>query len=136
VSWTCPRCGRTFATPGQSHSHDVVELDAHFAGRPGLRETFDQLAAALPDDVRVEPLRTAIILAHHTTLAYVAVLRDRLRLGIFLDRALEADRVAAVARVSARKIDNVIELRTTADIDDEVRGWLAEAYALHSGADA
>jgi hypothetical protein len=34
MSWTCPTCARTFAREDQFHSHDTVDLDGHFAGRP------------------------------------------------------------------------------------------------------
>jgi hypothetical protein len=55
VTWVCPRCQRTFASEGKFHSHDLVEVDRHFAGRPAeLRAAFDTLVAALPADVHMD----------------------------------------------------------------------------------
>jgi Domain of unknown function (DUF5655) len=134
VTWVCPRCQRTFASEGQFHSHDLVDVDRHFAGRPAeLRAAFDALVAALPADVHIDGLKTVIVLAARTTFCYVVVQRDRLSIGVFLDRALVSPRVTKVDHVSSGKVASVIEVRGPGEIDDELRGWLSEAYALRSG---
>jgi hypothetical protein len=133
VTWVCPRCQRTFASEGQFHSHDVVGLDRHFAGRSaGLRTAFDTLIAALPADVHIDALKTAIILAARTTFAYVVVQRDRLSIGVFLDRALASPRVTRVDHVSPGKVASMVEVREPGEIDGELRSWLSEAYDLRS----
>jgi hypothetical protein len=133
VSWVCPRCQRTFSSEGQFHSHDIVDLDRHFAGQRGeLRAAFDALVAALPSDVRVDPLKSAIILAARTTFCFIVVHCDRLLIGVFLDRVLGSPRVTKVDHVASGKIGNVIEVRRPGEIDDELRSWLREAYDLRS----
>jgi hypothetical protein len=135
VTWVCPRCQRTFASEGQFHSHDLVEVDRHFAGRPAeLRAAFDTLVAALPADVHMDGLKTVIVLAARTTFCYVVVQRDRLSIGVFLDRALASPRVTKVDHVSSGKVASVVEVREAAEIDGELRGWLGEAYDLRSPA--
>jgi hypothetical protein len=75
--------------------------DPRRAGQPaGLRTPFDTLVAALPADVRIDALKTAIVLAAHATFCYVVVQHDRLLVGVFLDRALDSPRVTKVDRVS------------------------------------
>jgi hypothetical protein len=134
VTWVCPRCQRTFASEGQFHSHDLVDVDRHFAGRPAeLRTAFDRLVAALPADVHVDGLKTAIVLAARTTFCYVVVQRDRLSIGVFLDRALGSPRVTKVDHVSSGKVASVVEVRAASEIDGELRGWLSEAYDQRSG---
>jgi predicted transport protein len=133
VTWVCPRCQRTFASEGQFRSHDVTGLDPHFAGRPAeLRTAFDTLVAALPADVHIDALKTAIILAARTTFAYVVVQRDRLSIGVFLDRALVSPRVTKIDHVSSGKVANVVDVREPGEIDGELRSWLSEAYDLRS----
>ena len=135
MSWVCPRCQRTFSSEGQFHSHDVVDVDRHFAGRAAeLRTAFDTLVAALPADVRIDALKTAIVLAARATFCYVVVQHDRLLIGVFLDRALGSSRVTKVDRVSPSKVASVVEVREPAEIDGELRGWLSEAYHLRSAA--
>jgi hypothetical protein len=129
MSWTCPTCSRTFAHEGQSHSHDTVSLDHHFVGRPaGHREAFDLLVAALPADVRVEPLRSVVIVAGRTTFAFVIVQARGLRVGIFLDEPIDHPRVQKVDHRSARIVASEVIVRGPGDIDDELRAWLLRAY--------
>ncbi len=133
MSWTCPRCGRSFASESQVHSHDVGVVDSHFAGRSSeLRAAFDAVVRSLPADVRVDSLTTAIILAARTTFAYVVVRRDRLLVGLFLERGLESPRVVRVEAISARKVASIIEVRRPEDVDNELCGWLCDAHRLRS----
>jgi hypothetical protein len=133
MSWVCPRCQRTFSSEGQFHSHDVVGVDRHFAGRPAeLRTTFDTLVAALPADVRIDALKTGIVLAARATFCYVVVQHDRLLIGVFLDRALASPRVTRVDHVSPTKVASVVEVREPGEIDSELRRWLSDAHRLRS----
>ena len=134
MTWVCPRCQRTFASEGQFHSHDLVDVDRHFVGRPAeLRAAFDALVAALPADVHIDGLKTAIVLAARTTFCYVVVQRDRPSIGVFLDRAVVSPRVTKVDHVSSGKIASVVEVREPGEINHELRSWLNEAYELRSG---
>ena len=135
MTWTCPQCGRRFAREDQFHSHDTVAVDAHFAGRPPpLRATFDELIASLPEDVEVRALRTVIILSAATTFAFVNVQSKRLLVGVFLDRPLDAARVVKIDEVSPHKMASVVAVRDPLDVDDELRGWLRDAYDLRAAA--
>jgi Domain of unknown function (DUF5655) len=131
VSWTCPSCARTFAREDQFHSHDAVGVDAHFAGRPErLRVSFDKLIGSLPPDVRVEALRTVIVLTTRRTFSFITVQAERLLVGVFLDRRLDSSRVVKVDPVSSRKVGSVVEVRGPGDVDDELQQWLRDAYEL------
>lgn len=133
VSWRCPRCGRRFAHEDQFHSHDTVDVDAHFTGRPArVRASFDRLIGSLPSDVQVEPLRSVIVLSAHTTFSFITVQSRRLLVGIFLDRQLDSPRIVKVDVVTSRKIANTVEARGPDDIDDELCRWLREAYELRA----
>ncbi|KRF18222.1 hypothetical protein ASH02_01220 [Nocardioides sp. Soil796] len=50
-------------------------------------------------------------------------------LSVALPRALQSARVKQVVHPSAGTWMNHLELRDVADVDDEVRGWLVEAWA-------
>jgi hypothetical protein len=136
MSWTCPRCARTFAREDQFHSHDTEDVDAHFAGRPErLRESFDKLMGSLPSDVQAEALRTVIVLSARRTFAYITVQSKRLLVGVFLEHALESPRVVNIDHVSARKFGSVVDVRGPGDVDDELQLWLRQAYQLCPKAD-
>jgi hypothetical protein len=106
-----------------------VDLDAHFAGRPErLREAFDKLIESLPADVEVDLLRSVIILSAGTTFSFITVQAKRLLVGLFLQRPLDSGRVVKVNQVSPGKVGSEIDVRGPADVDDELRMWLGEAY--------
>ena len=131
MSWTCPRCGRTFARDDQLHSHDTVGVDAHFAGRPEpLRQSFDKLVGSLPSDVQVEALTSVIVLSARRTFAYIVVQAKRLMVGVFLEHALDSPRVVKIEPVAARKFGSVIDVRDPGDVDGELQQWLRQAYEL------
>jgi uncharacterized protein DUF5655 len=129
MSWSCPRCGRRFANEDQFHSHETVDVDAHFVGRSGrLREALDKLIGSLPSDVRVEALQSVIVVSAHTTFSYITVQSRRILVGVLLDRRLDSPRVVKVDVISPRKIGNVVAIGSPDDVDDELRGWLRQAY--------
>ena len=131
MSWTCPRCARTFAREDQFHSHDTEDVDAHFAGRAEhLRQAFDTLIGLLPPDVRVDALSSVIVLSAGHTFAYITVQAKRLLVGVFLEHAVESPRVVKIDEVSVRKFGSVIDVRGPDDVDDELERWLRQAYRL------
>ena len=78
----------------------------------------------------VEAKKTSIHLVAGSAFAGVHPQKSKLRLNIVTDRRLEGPRIRKVEQVSARRFHNEIDLVTPADIDDDVRGWLTEAYSL------
>jgi predicted transport protein len=131
VSWSCPTCARTFARENQFHSHDTVGVDAHFAGRPErLRESFDKLIGSLPSDVQVEALTSVIAISARRTFAYIVVQDKRLRVGVFLEHALDSPRVVKIDHISLRKFGSLIDVGGPGEVDDELQQWLRQAYLL------
>jgi hypothetical protein len=132
--WTCPACGRPFANPNQQHScHAGITVDSHFAGRPPeLRATFDTLEAALRElgPLTVEALKSRIGFKTRMCFCAAHVRRDHLHCHVVLARTLSSPRFRKVTALSPRNIVHEFALRSPADIDAEVRGWLAEAYAV------
>jgi len=130
MTWNCPRCGRAFARAGQWHSCAIVDVDRHFAGRPAeLRDAYQAILGGLADDVRVASVKTAIHVAAKSVFASITVRRDHLRVGFLLDRALDSQRVTRTERLSRRVVANGVDVHHPYDVDDELLGWLAEAYA-------
>jgi len=133
--WTCPRCGNAFVQRNASHSCVSVPLDSHFSGRPELRSLFDALVAACEEHgpVTIVSSKTRIALMDRVRFASVMPRKAYLRCGVWLGRPVESERVVRLDRYGERVWYAFFELREPADIDDEVRGWLAEAVAIGRG---
>jgi hypothetical protein len=134
--WTCPRCGNAFVHRNASHSCVSVPLDSHFDGRaPHVRELFDDFVAACSEHVpvRIVSSKTRIALMDRVRFASVMPRKAYLRCGLWLARPVESPRVVRLDRYGERIFYVWFELRTPQDIDDEVRGWIAEAALSATG---
>ena len=135
--WTCPACKRHFGRANQSHGcapaltvDDYYDkLDARL--RPTFRRIHDALVAHLKKlgPVEVEAVSVGIMLRRSRTFAELRPRRDRLVLSFLLSRPLAHQRIAKTLQLSANRMAYFVDLRSVADIDRELRGWLTEAYA-------
>ena len=132
--WNCPACGRSFANRNQSHAcGPLLELEWHFEGKqPWVRETFDRIVQAVSalGPVTVLPEKTRIAL--HARMSFAALMPRRSWLDghVVLARCLESERFSRVDTYSPRNVVHAFRLRSPDEVDDEVRAWLAEAYAV------
>jgi hypothetical protein len=116
---------------------DLVEttLDSHFAGKePAVRALYDALLARLRElgPVTEEPKKTCIHLVHRTALAGAYPRREYLNLEFKTDYPIASERIAKSERVSRNRYHHTLHLASTAELDDEVLGWLRDAYTLSS----
>ena len=131
--WRCERCGREFANRNQSHACGRHDLDHHFTGKPPeIRALFDAVVAAIQDIGPVEVLPEKTRIAFHVRMSFAQVTPRRAWLDghIVLARRLESSRFRSVQTFSPRNHLHAFRLETLDDIDDEFRGWLAEAYTV------
>jgi hypothetical protein len=107
-----------------------------FDGHPFARQVYDRVRALLgelgPDGIRIG--RSQISFRRSRGFAYLWIPGRHLRnpdadvvLSIALDRRIDSPRFKEVVHPSARTWMHHLEIYRLADVDDEVRGWLAEA---------
>ncbi len=118
-------------TPEEVFDHDPVALAIH----DEIRRTLLRL-----DGVRVRVTRSQVGFRRDRAFAmlwrpgrYVAS-DVPVVLSVALPRALQSARLKQVVKPSAGTWMHHLELRDVTDIDDEVRGWLVEAWAAATGA--
>jgi hypothetical protein len=132
--WTCPTCGRTFANRNQTHTCATLrDLDGHFAGKaPTVRATFDRILEVVrrSGPVTVLPEKTRIAL--HVRMSFAAFMpRARWLDGhLVLARRLDSARFRRVETYSPRNILHAFRLTGPGEVDEELAGWLAEAYEV------
>jgi hypothetical protein len=132
--WTCPRCGRTFATLNQTHTcAALTDLDRHFAGKqPQVREAFDRAVSAVSalGPVQVLPEKTRIAL--HVRMSFAAFMpRIRWLDGhLVLAERVDSPRFRKVEVYSPRNVLHAFRLTGPGEVDDEFVGWLAAAYRV------
>lgn len=131
--WTCPKCGRSFANRNQYHFCSVVDLEDHFAGRDAaVVETFHRLlsAARKSGPVKVLPEKTRIAFQVRMSFAAFTLRRRWVDGHVVLARRLDSPRFRRVEVISPRNQVHVFRLHEPSEVDNEVVGWLAEAYRV------
>jgi hypothetical protein len=128
--WHCPQCGRSFEKPNQWHSHYSTSVESHLEGKPEAKALFDMLFSKLETfgPVRADAVKTSInlISKHHFGAVYPG--KKGLRLGFVLHRKVEDDRITRHEWVGGDKWGHQVRLSNPNDIDDQLLGWLREAY--------
>ena len=131
--WRCPQCQREFANINQSHACGRHALDAHFDGKPPhIRAIYDAFVAALAaiGPVIVLPEKTRIAFQVRMSFAQLTPRRNWVDGHVVLARRLEHPRFRSVQTFSPRNHLHVFRLVDVGDVDDDVRAWLKEAYAV------
>ncbi len=135
--WKCPKCGRRFARPGQAHSCQVVPLATHLRkAPPGVRRIYAAIMRAIRacGPVQIAPTKTGINLLSGTSLGGMTLHREYINLGLVLTRRLEGThpprRVVSVLQLSPRSFAYRVRVRSVAEVDAQLRGWISEAYAV------
>jgi hypothetical protein len=131
--WVCPRCNREFANRNQTHTCGTVSLDEHLRGRsPEVVAMFERFRAIVEarGPVTVLPEKTRI--AFHVRMSFAAVMlrRDHLDGHVVLARRLESPRFLEIQTFSPRNHLHQFRFHSLDELDDEVRVWIDEAYAV------
>jgi hypothetical protein len=108
-------------------------IAAQYAGaKATLRPIFERVQAyvtALGADVRIEPRQTYVAFARKSQFALIQPsTKTRVDLGLVLPGVAPTERLAASANFGSGSINRRVALATPADVDDEVGGWLLQAY--------
>jgi len=131
--WRCDKCGREFANRNQSHACGTTELADHFRDKPAeIRALYDRVVAVLDTigPVRILPEKTRIAFQVRMSFAQITPRKRWLDGHVVLARRLESPRFRRIETFSPRNHMHVFRLTSPAEIDDEFRQWLVEAYSV------
>ena len=106
---------------------------AHFEkSSPPVTATYAALLKASRQlgPFREDPKKTSIHLVRQTAFAGVATRKDALILTLKSDRKIESPRIFRAEQASANRWHLEMRLSSPAEVDAELRTWLASAYKL------
>jgi hypothetical protein len=106
--------------------HDYFATSRHAIERPIFEAVFEHLESVGP--IRVEAVEVGILFKRQRTFAELRPKRDRVVLSVLLSRPLQATRIVKTWVGPGLRRGYFIDLRDPADVDDELRDWLTEAY--------
>jgi endogenous inhibitor of DNA gyrase (YacG/DUF329 family) len=131
--WRCPRCQRKFANRNQSHFCGRHNLKTHFEGKTAvIRAIFDAVLAAVRrcGPVIVLPEKTRIAFQVRMSFAQVTPRLRWVDAHVVLARRMEHPRFRRIDTISTRNHAHHFRLSSLSDVNEDVEGWLAEAYAV------
>jgi len=132
--WICPDCGRQFHIPNSWHScTSGRKVEHHLAGKsPKVVDAYHKFEAMVREigPIKVEPLKSRIGFKARSTFAGASFTQSTLRAGFVLARRLEDPRLH-VDSYGSRRV-HILEVTDPAQLPDDLRAWLAEAYELGS----
>jgi hypothetical protein len=132
AAWTCPECKRDFGRRNQSHECAAGMSEAeYFATGPAFeRPVYEAVAEHLQmvGPVKVEYVSVGIFFKRTRTFAELRPMRSRVRLSVLLSRRFKHPRIVKAYHGTGLRSAYFVDLHEAADVDDEVRDWLTEAY--------
>jgi hypothetical protein len=132
VPWTCPECGRQFARNRQGHDcAPAMTLAEYFSSGPAMeRPIFDVVVAHLESlgPVHVEPVSVGIFFKQPRKFAQLRTMTRWIALSFSLDRRVDHRLISRKPMPHGARYYHVVNLREPSDVDDEIKGWLTEAY--------
>lgn len=108
-----------------------MAIEEYFAtGPPFERPVFDAVMARLDDvgPVHVEPVSVGIFLKRAQIFAELRPMTRWVAVSFSLTRTVTSARIARKVVDTGRRKHHVVNVRTPDEVDDELAGWLIEAY--------
>ena len=131
--WTCPKCTRQFANLNQTHSCGSYTVEDHFRDKsPQVRSLYEGYVDLVNrcGPVTVVPAKTRIGFQVRMIFTALSVRQRSLDCHVVLSRRLESDRFMRIQSLSPRNHVHYFSIRSREELDDEVLGWLTEAYEV------
>ena len=132
-AWVCPDCKRQFARRGQGHEcSPAMTIEEYFStGPPFERPIFDAVMAGLDERVgpiHVEPVSVGIFLKRARGFCELRPRTKWVAVGFGLPHTISSARIARKVIDTGAIKYHVVNVRTSAEVDEQLLDWLAEAY--------
>lgn len=133
TAWTCPKCDRRFGRRNQSHEcAPAMTLDDYFAadGPPFERPVFEAVYAHLASlgPLHLEPVSVGLFFKRSRTFVELRPMTRWMKLSFILSHRVDDPRISRALSVSGSRVYHETRLRGPDDVDEQVRGWLTDAY--------
>lgn len=112
---------------------ETYSVDDHFVNKdPSVRALYNQLIKTVKKfgPIEEDPKKTSIHINRKSALAGVETRKDCILLNIKLDHPIKSPRIEKMEQVSAKRFHHKVRITSLKDFDDELKGWLMQAYAL------
>jgi len=110
-----------------------MTIEEYFAtGPPHERPIYDAVVAYLRTlgPIHIEPVSVGVFIKKHGSFVELRPMTKWSALSFSLERTVAHPQIARKPIHAGRRVFHVVNLRSPEDLTDDVKEWLAEAYAL------
>lgn len=135
MSWTCPKCARTFTRNKQAHSCETHDISLLFSDKsPEIFELFKALISKVQElgPMEVHIAKWNITIRSKTTFMSIFPEKSDLALAIIRDEPLDDFPVYSTYQYSKNRWSNHVKIEEPEEIDDQLLNWIQYAYELCS----
>jgi Domain of unknown function (DUF5655) len=129
--WTCPRCGRSFASRNQTHACTAVTVEEHLRGKSDtaieIYRAFER-AVMLQGKSRPHATKTRIAFINRMTFAGAAFGSAHLNVSLILPQWVDHPRFNRVDLYGPVSYGQRLRLTAPEQVDAELSGWLRQSY--------
>lgn len=132
--WTCPKCKQTFVTRNIWHSCVRLDVNDFFKGSdPKARKLYDAFLNLVSSFGPVKENRVKGSINFQARVRFAGISRitkNGLVCGFWLKRKIKSPRFTKTEFIPPNNYIYRFLLRETHELDNEVKGWLGEAYSV------
>jgi Domain of unknown function (DUF5655) len=129
--WTCPRCGRSFASRNQTHACTPVTVEEHLRGKSEAATLIYRAleeAMLLQGESRVHATKSRIAFINRMTFASATLGSGHVDATLILPEWVDHPRFDRIDLYGAVTYAQRLRLTSGGAVDAELGGWLREAY--------
>jgi len=132
MSWTCPRCERSFQKENQWHYCYKNDLSTLFKGKnPELEFVFDKLLLAVSEwgHMDISPTKNCVVFVSSQTFLVVKPMKKVLNLKFYLEQPIEDPILFKVTKYGKR-FEHHVRVSTLEEIDPHLISLIRESFEL------
>jgi len=131
--WQCPACGRRYANRNQYHSCTTMTVEQHLRDKT-LRavELYVALEAAAQEcgPIRVHAMKSRIAFITRMQFAGATLRKKYVVAALDLPYRVESPRFWKIDCYGPHSFGHYLRIHSVDEIDEELKGWLCEAYRV------
>jgi hypothetical protein len=131
--WRCPKCGARFITRNIWHSCGKYTLEGLFSrSEPHVLPLFRKFARLVREcgTVHMIPQKSRVVFMVRVRFAGAYPRKTYFIAGFALARRLKSPRIRKIEAYAPHFIGHMMDIRSEADLDGELRGWIRESFAV------
>ncbi|HWC77160.1 MAG TPA: DUF5655 domain-containing protein [Blastocatellia bacterium] len=131
--WTCPNCGERFTTAHQWHSCGTFSIEELFRrSDPSVLDLYERFRRIVEEcgPVRVIPQKSRVAFQVRMRFAALMPQKRALKGHLVLGKRCESSCFERIVTFSPRSHVHIFKLASEADLNDEFRRWVRDAYKV------